>query len=257
MIGEIRSLLKQKTRYFRSFWSMINLGIIVCSWTSLGVYIWRYQESVRIGDLFQTTNGYVYINLQLAVYVNDVLTYLFSFCCFFGTIKLVNFLRFNHRLIIFLKTLQYACKQLISFGMMFSILFMAFVILFYLLFVSKLSSAASLLQTSQMLFQMILMNFNAYELIEADAFLGPFCFSLFVFLVVFVCMSMFLTIINHSFRFVRDNAKYDSNENQHTLSFMWNKFQQWIGIERFLINEKNEFFFFCKALEDRMNSKEL
>jgi len=208
MIVEIKSLLKLKTDYFRNFWSFIDLGIISCSWTNVGIYIWRYHESSRIGDLFETTNGFVYINFQLAVYINSIFTNLFGFCCFFGTIKFLRLCRFNHRLMIFTKTLQHARKELISFSMMFSIVFMAFLTLFYLLFVSKLSNCASLLHTAEMLFEMTLMNFNAYELSGASAFLGPFCFSLFILLVVFVCMSMFSTIIYDSFRIVRDNSKY-------------------------------------------------
>ncbi len=63
---------------------------------------------------------------------------------------------------------------------------------------------------------------------------------IFIFLVVFVCMSMFLTIINESFRTVRNNAKIKSNEDQHILSFIWNKFQQWIGFGRANDLERDE-----------------
>jgi hypothetical protein len=185
MVTQIRLLLKQKIDYFRNFWSFIDLGIIGCSWGNVGMYIWRYYESNRIGDFFQSTNGYVYINLQLAVYINDTLTYLISFCCFFGTIKFTRLGRFNHRLTLFIKTLQHAWKELLSFAIMFSIIFMAFVILFYLLFISKMWNCASLLQSAQMLFGMISMNFDASELHGAAPFLGPFCFTLFILLLVF------------------------------------------------------------------------
>ncbi len=207
---------------------MINLGIIVCSWTSLGIYIWRYRESIQIGDLFKETNGYVYINLQLAAYVNDIYTYLLGFCCFFGTIKFIYLCRFNSRICLFVQAIQHASQSLLSFGLMFSIVYMAFVILFYLLFVSKLSSCSSLLETAEMLSEMILMQFDAYELSGADAFLGPFCLSLFIFIVVFIFMSVFLTIINESFRYVRKHT--ESKNDQHILSFMLYKFQHWLGV---------------------------
>ncbi|CAF3621667.1 unnamed protein product [Adineta steineri] len=73
---------------------------------------------------------------------------------------------------------------------MLAIVFMAFLSLFYLLFISKLSSCSSLLNTAQMLFEMTLMKFDASQIMGADAFLGPFCFTLFMFLVVFVCLSL-------------------------------------------------------------------
>ncbi|CAF3684254.1 unnamed protein product [Adineta steineri] len=234
---EIRLLKKLKWNYFQRFWSCIEIGIIVCSWTSVVLYIWRYKECKRIGKLFKETNGYVYINLQLASYVNDILTYLFAFCCFFGTIKSFRLCRFNQRLNLFIDTLRYARKDLISFAMMFSMVFISFMCLFYLLFVSRLGACLSLLKTSQMLFEISLMKFNTHELSEAAPFLGPFCFSFYILLVVFICMSMFLTIINHSFRRARENI----NDNQEMFSYMLIKFQRWIGLKKVTKEERYTF----------------
>jgi hypothetical protein len=86
-----------------------NLRIIVYSWTVVGVHIWRYKESRRISRLFKETNGFVYINLQLAAYVNDLLIYPFGF---FGTIKFVRLCRLHRRLASFGKTLENAGKEL-------------------------------------------------------------------------------------------------------------------------------------------------
>ena len=223
---EIRLSIELKWKYFYQFWSLIEVGIIICSWTSVGIYIWRYKECQRIGKLFEETNGYVYINLQLISYVNDILTVLFGLCCFFGTIKCIHLCRFNHRLCLFSETLRYAGVELLSFTMMFSIVFVSFLSLFYLLFVSTLLSCSSLLGTSQMLLQMTVMKYDVHQLTEAAAFLGPFCFSLFILLVVFICMSMFISIIIDSFRRARQNV---NGNNQEIVSFMITKFQRWAG----------------------------
>ncbi|UJR16137.1 hypothetical protein I4U23_003048 [Adineta vaga] len=229
MIEEIRSVLQMKMKYFFQFWTYVNIGIIVCSWTSVGIYIWRYIESKRIGQLFQETNGYVYINLQLAVYINDTFTYLVGFCCFFGTVKFVRLCRVNRRILLFLTTIRHAAKELLSFSMMFSIMFTSFICLFYFLFISKLSTCSSIFQTTRMLFEMTLMKFDAYELVDASSFLGPFCFSLFILLMVFVCLSMFITIINDSFRFARDNLHKHQTEDEQIIGYMIKKFRRWIG----------------------------
>jgi len=86
-IIEIRLLFRLKLTYFVKFWSLIQLGIIGCSWGSFVVYICRYRETNRISELFSETNGYVYINLQNSVYINDTLIFLLGFCCFFCLIK--------------------------------------------------------------------------------------------------------------------------------------------------------------------------
>ncbi|CAF4085458.1 unnamed protein product, partial [Adineta steineri] len=225
MIIEIRLIFELRLKYFYQFWSLIQLGIIGCSLGSIGVYFWRFQETNRLSELFEQTNGYIYINLQLAVYVNDILTFLLGYCCFFSMIKCLHLLRFNQQISLFAETLKYCAKALISFSIMFAIVFISFLSLFYLLFVSKLSSCSSLLTTAQMLFEMTLIKCDASEIYGADAFLGPLCFALFMFLVVFVCLSMFLSIINDSFRHAKDNQK----EDQIILSFILMKFLRWTG----------------------------
>ncbi len=226
MLMEIQSFFRLKWNYFGQFWSLIEVGIIICSWSGVGVYIWRYKESQRISSLFEETNGYVYVNLQLSTYVNDLVTFLFGFCCFFGTIRFLRLCRFNHRLTLFTETLKSAAKELLSFAMMFSIVFLSFLCLFYLLFVAKISSCSSLLGTAQMLFETTLMNFDTSDFYNAAPFLGPLCFSLFVLLVVFVCISMFLSIIMDNFRRTRENAPKNGDE---IFSLMWRKFQRKIG----------------------------
>ncbi len=79
--------------------------------------------------------------------------------------------------------------------MMFSVVFMAFVCLFYLLFNSKLWSCSGLLQTTQMLFEMILLKYDTSDLTDAAICLGPIGFSLFILFIVFICVNMFISII--------------------------------------------------------------
>ncbi|UJR07107.1 hypothetical protein I4U23_011395 [Adineta vaga] len=235
---EFRLFLKLKwKKYCQRFWSWIELSICICSWTSVGIYIWRYKECQRIGKLFRETNGYVYINLQMASYINNILIYLFGFCSFFGTIKFIKLCRFNQRICLFIQTLKYSTKELLSFFVMFNIVFTSFIALFYLLFVSQLSSCASIMKTIRMLFEMTLMKFDAQELTEAAPVLGPIAFALFILIVVFVCLSMFITIISDNFRCARENAE---NDNQVLLIFMIRRFQKFFGLIKTEEDERNE-----------------
>jgi hypothetical protein len=108
---------------------------------------------------------------------------------------------------------------------MFSIVFMAYLCLFYLLFVSKLVPCASLLSTAEMLFQMAVLKYEIKQFIEADTFLGPFCFTLFIFIVVFVCMNMVISIVNQSYH----RAKQNQIDDEVIWSFTIKKFLRWLG----------------------------
>lgn len=225
MFGQMKLIHQLKFNYLRQFWSLIELGIIICSWMAIGIYILRYREYYRIGQLFNQSKGYAYINLQYSTYLNDYLTFIYAFCCFFGTLKLVRLCRFSPRLYLFIQTLESATQKLIAFAFMFTIVFTGFICLFYFLFQSTLFSCSTILQTIRMLFEMTLMKFDVYELINVSPVLGPLAFSFFIFIVVFVCMSMFLSIINDSFQRAKENAKQDQ---EHIYSFMIERFLRWI-----------------------------
>lgn len=235
---QIRSLFNLKRKYFSQFWSYVQLSIIICSWTAVALYIWRYKESQRISQLFKQTKGYIYINLQLIAYVNDLLTCLFGFCCFFGTIQFYHLCRFNQRLNLFNQTLKHSLNDLGHFVLMFFFIFLAFVCLFYLLFSSQIRSYATFITTAQMLFEMSLSKFDVKELFEIDSLLVPFCFSLFMILIVFLCMGMFVSIMNNSFRSVR--KKQNKNQPAEVYSYMFNKFLRWTKLKKPTANEIHE-----------------
>jgi hypothetical protein len=64
MFVEVRLWISMKWAYFRRFWSYIEVGLIVCVWSYVGVIVKRQFEFRRICDRFAQTNGFVYINLQ-------------------------------------------------------------------------------------------------------------------------------------------------------------------------------------------------
>jgi polycystin 1L2 len=231
---EIQSFIKLKKKYFHSIWSFIQWGIIICSWIGVGIYIWRFKEGSRLNELFRETNGYKYINIQMGVDFDKILMFLFGFSCFFSTIKYLYLFRFNSRLSQFGKTLQYVQKDLFWFGWIFIIVLISFICLFYLLFVSKISSCSDVFHTIEMLFQMLLFRFNSKDLYEADEFLGPFIFALFIYFVVFIGCTMFISIINHGFRRIRRESKLITQQDQNVLLFLFRKIKRALGMYEFV-----------------------
>ena len=230
---EISSFIKLKKKYFTSAWSLIQWCIIICSWIGVGIYIWRFKEGSRLSELFSATNGYKYVNIQKAVYYDNILTYLFGFCCFFSTLKFVYFVGLNGRLSQFGKILHYTQKDLFCFGLISFIMFIAFVCLFYLSFSSKIVSCSDVYHTSEMLFKMLFFRFNSQDLYDADQFLGPFISILFTYFVVFICFPMFISIINHGFRHIRHINKKTSNQ-EDVLRLIFNRIKRALGMYEFI-----------------------
>lgn len=125
---EIDCLIKLKKKYFNSIWSLIKWCIIICSWIGVGIYICLIREGSHLNEIIHETNGYKYLNIEKAVYFDNILTFIFGFCCFFSTLKLVYFIRLNSRLRQFGRTVQYVEKDLFYFGWIFCIIFISFII---------------------------------------------------------------------------------------------------------------------------------
>lgn len=220
-----RLIVQLKVQYLFCFWSYIELGMIACSWTIVVLYIWRYHQSQSIGQRFRETNGDTYINLQTITYCNDFISFLIGYCCFFGTLRFLRLCQYQQRLSLFTTTLIRCFRELMSFSLMFSFVVVAFLCLFYLNFVSEFFEFSSVWQTTMTLFEMSLFKFNANEWMSSHTFLTAICFSLFVILVVFICLSMFVSIITDNFRSAR---RMKSNDDEIFL-LIYQRFTRWIG----------------------------
>ncbi|CAF3815173.1 unnamed protein product [Adineta steineri] len=89
-----------------------------------------------------------------------------------------------------------------------------------------------------MLFEITLMSFNASDFTEADPFLGPFYFSICIIIVVFLCLRMFISILNDGFHHVEETLSDD----QQILSYMLKKFLNWTR-KKYLINLNKNYLF--------------
>ena len=227
-VTEIVALIKLRRGYFRLFWSYVQWALIGCSWAGVPIWVWSWREMAKVGDVFRETNGYRFVDLSRVAAVEDVFTSLLGLCCFVATIKFISFSRFYRRLHLLADTLKNAAGDLFHFMMMFSIVLFAFVGLFHMLFVSKIWSCASLLQTSEMLFEMLLMKFNTADLLDAHPVLGPLTFFGFILLVVFIGFTMFVSIIMGAYHTAHENLNVAS-EDQDVIPSLITKFTRWSG----------------------------
>ena len=232
LVDECRLMMKMnRKKYFYRFWTWIEWTFVSCSIASIVFYFFQYQQMQKIGKIFTETNGYSFIDFHSLTSFNRFFNIFISISGFLSIIRFLQFCQYHHRLSLFTRTLSKATNELISFSMMFAVIFVAFICLFYFLFISKISTCSTLFETSRMLFEMSLLKFDAHELSDAASFLGPITFTLFILFVVFICLSMFLSIINESFRLSRtsiDNID-DHHKSQHMFRLMSEKFRQYIG----------------------------
>ena len=104
---------------------------------------------------------------------------------------------------------------------------MAFLTLFYLQFASQIWDCSSLLHTAQMLFEMLLLKFDTSEFIDAQPYLGPIYFTLFILFVVFVCINMFVSIVNDNYRLVPADVHKVDDDDQDLFIQLLKKLKRW------------------------------
>ena len=166
--------------------------------------------------------------------------------------KFIKLLRFNKIMGLLGSTLRYASNSLLSFSLMFAILFFAFVQCFYLIYMATLETFSNVIFTAEECLQMMVGKFNFGEIVQASPILGTFMFFIYMVVVFFILLTMFVTIINEAFAAVRDDIHKQSNEHE-MVEFVIGRFKQWTGINSLVAG-----FGRGKGKQDRLNNtKEL
>ena len=208
---EIKKFYNQGKRYIFQFWSLVEWAIIIFSCTAFALFIYKINASADVAKFFKTTSGYGYYKLQNIVFWNLVLNYSLAFCIALGTLKFLKVFRFNKTISYLGSKLAYCTTELISFSFMFIIVLVAFVQLFHLFYQNNLLQFSNLTNSVSTCFDIMLGKFSVGQLIEADNKFGPIIYSIYNVVIIFILLTVFITIINDSFKIVRQNVKKDKN----------------------------------------------
>lgn len=205
MFKEIREMFKLKGQYFKRFWSYVEWIIIGFSWASLAMYMYRLYSSEKIGSKIKSNNpsAPTFIQLQLTTYWNDALGNCLAFCACLGTIKFLKLLRFNKRIAMFIMAMKTIVKELVSFMLLFMIVYLAFVQLMFLTLNEATIGFSTFVKAMETCFAIILGNFQVAPILEANSILGPLYFAVYNIAIIFILLNIFLTIVNDAFAKVR------------------------------------------------------
>ena len=213
MVKEIRSMIKLGPRlYFSQFWSYIEWMIILFSWTSLAIFLYRLYAAHQVMDFFSKTAGYAYIKLQRINYWNQALGSLLGLCACFGTIKFLKLLRFNKKLSYLSSTLRHCLKEMVGFTVVFSIIWLSFVQIMYLILNEKMANYSTFVKAMETTFAIMLGKFDVNPLLMADKVFGPVLFAFYNLMIVLISLNIFISLITDAFVQVRKDSDKLSNE---------------------------------------------
>jgi hypothetical protein len=130
---------------------------------------------------------------------------------FIGTLKIFRLLKLSKTIILLGKTLQSSLSDLVSFGCMFLIIWLAFVNSMHIYMCNRVYTFRSFLSTMETLFLIILGKFDQSVFFENDMSLAPLFFAFYNVVMVFIVIQIFIIILSDNLTKLRQ-VEQDKDE---------------------------------------------
>ena len=240
MIVQMRRLLNESFKeYFGDFWTIIEWSIIISAWISFVMFILRFIKANEVLDFFRRTQGYAYIKLQTVNDYNQILTFSLGLCSTFGSIKFLKLLRFNKSISLLGLTLKDCFGELVSFTVIFFIVWIAFVQIMYLVYGCDLAGYSSFTKSMETAFQVMLGKFDVSQM--SSTILGPIIFSLYNIVVIYFALNIFISIIMESFEKLREKAMENPHDDFDFLTYAAVKVKSAFQKKKFVLPSQDKY----------------
>ena len=225
MCQEIRDLNRQRLAYYRVFYNYIDFSLIGCSWSLLVLFMYRLYASYGSSESLKSKCDR--INLQSLSYFDRLFEYFVGFCAAFASLRFVKLLRFQKRVVVFMRALRLCLRELISFGLVFAVFLVGFVQLFYILLGDQMSQFSTVQGSLETCFQMMLgQHANLMTETFASAsdqssalMLGVFVYAVFIMSMVFVLINILVTHLVESYSLAKEDIDLDK-ENLDLVAYL-------------------------------------
>ena len=243
--------------YFFQFWIYIDWCLFGCSFASLSIYLYKlYSMHSLMKEVKEKKTLEIYLSFNNLSQWNETLGIILSFCSFLITIKLINLLKFDKKLFYLSNAIKKCSNSLISFLIVFIILWLSYVQLMYLLFNGTSLGYSTFIKSMETSLQILIGKFNLKQLIEKSYFISAIIFSSYNIIMLLIMVNILITIISDKFIEARKEAK--SIKETSILEYLIQKIKQKIfqkenyKMKNYKRNNVN-YLESCKMFEIRTN----
>lgn len=209
--SEFKELFRRKKKYFQDPWNYLEILIIVMSFTTIGLFFARLAfGKYAVSRMKKNPRDFISFTYVLVMDEYQIAT--LGFAVFFNILKSLRFLRFNRRMSLLTRTIKECAVPLMSFFLMFIIVFLAYVQFAFLVFGPSEPDYSSFSTCLSTLMTMTLGGFDFNTLANVDRVLGPLFFFSFMIFVFMILVNVFLTIINDTLAEVTSDVALQSND---------------------------------------------
>ncbi|KAM7010857.1 polycystin-1-like protein 2 [Passerculus sandwichensis] len=228
MTAQGKLLKSLRWRYFHSKWNLLEMAIILISWSALSVFVKRTVLGTRDISYYQEHKEDS-ISFSETARADAVLGYLIAFLVLLSTVKLWHLLRLNPKLNMITSTLRRAWGDISGFITVIAIMFLAYSIAANLIFGWKLFSYKTLLDSAETMVSLQLGIFNYEEVLDYNPILGSFLIGSCIVFMTFVVLNLFISVILVAFS--EEQKHYQASEEEEIVDLMLMKLFSFFGIK--------------------------
>ncbi|KAF5918575.1 hypothetical protein HPG69_005010 [Diceros bicornis minor] len=218
----------QKWRYFRSKWNLLELAIILASWSALAVFVKRAILAERDIQRYRK-HGEEGISFSETAAADAALGYIIAFLVLLSTVKLWHLLRLNPKMNMITSALRRAWGDISCFIIVIFIMLLAYSIALNLIFGWKLRSYKTLFDAAETMISLQLGIFNYEEVLDYSPVLGSFLIGSCIIFMTFVVLNLFISVILVAFN--EEQEHYQLSEEGEIVDLLLMKILSFLGIK--------------------------
>jgi len=206
VIKMFQVLLKQKMKFFKNLWQLLDFVVVILTVIGLCMYIARWVFVQQTISNFHK-NKNMFVNFGHVAIWDEVLVSFIGTIVFLVTIRLMRVLSYNHRINQLATVLSHCSKALMGCLIMFIIVYSAYASIGYLLFGRNLDTYRNIFVTSTTMTNALIGRNSIDGLIETMPIFAQFYYFTFVLLVMWILMTMLNATLNHSISTIRSQSE--------------------------------------------------
>ena len=228
-LKEVYNLYRNKWTFFRDVWNWVEILLIISSVLVVVFYVVK-SKAVLNSAAKVKENSFTPVSFGEAVMWSHAENTVLAITVFLTTLKLLHIIRFNPHVTIMMSSFRVSRGLLLSYFVIFVIIFLAYAQLGKLAFGHDMQRYSSVHST---LFSEVLMCLGAEmdlnKLMRANRVLGPLFGFSFIALNSFIFVNFFVAILNNSYEDVKTNIDKQSKEFEMA-DFILKRLSELLGI---------------------------
>ena len=231
VLRETYAIYQLRCSYFRDPWNFVELFQITFSFLVVVLFVVK-SKAVLNSTLKVKENPFVSVSFRDAVLWNDAENMMLAITVFIATMKMLRMIRFNRHIGILMSSFRESGGLLLSYSIIFIIVFSAYAQLGMLVLGSRMREYSSFSNALVTEFLMCLgSKMSLHDLTQVNRVLGPLFGFSFILLNAFIFVNFFVAILNDTHAVVKHNTDKHSEEYEMA-DFILDRLREFLGFRK-------------------------